>query len=152
MNEEQKEAIRDFFKSTEVLKNTGVIRSSSYTGDIAEFICADKLSITLAESQREKGLDGVDSAGRKVQIKYHGGKSGTNIIMNSYSEGDFDDLVVVLGPESRIRPESLPPNTFVIYKIENYFEKDIVNIARNVLDEQAVLLFQLDEHMEIDVQ
>lgn len=148
MNENQKQAIKNFFKSTKILKELNVIRSSTYTGDIAEFVCAEKLNITLSESQRQSGLDGTDSTGREVQIKYHGGEVRNNIIMTSYSKGDFDDLVVVLAPNSSIRPEFCACNTFSIFKIEDYFDKNIGNIAKTVLKNQSKLIIELNEYME----
>lgn len=139
MNDDQRKAIHQFFEATKKLKETGVIRSSTYTGDIAEFMCAKELGITLSDSQREPGLDGYDNQNRKVQIKYHGAKVGTNINMSKYVSGDFDDLVVVLSPESNIRPIKCTEGYFSVFKFENYFSSEINNIAKGILEDTDIV-------------
>lgn len=141
VNEEQKEAIIQFFVAVKKLKDTGVIRSSKYTGDIAEFLVAEMLEIELSDNQREPGYDGVDATNRKVQIKYHGGVSGNNIIIN---EGNFDDVIVVLAPDSKLRIEKCTPGCFSIFKLSDYSSG---NIAKESL-RNAELILELNGELK----
>lgn len=51
------------------LKHRGVVRSQNNpTGDYAEWLCADKLRLTL-EMNSAKGFDATDSQGIRYQIK-----------------------------------------------------------------------------------
>lgn len=52
MTREQRAAIQAFHASVESLRAAGVARSHRYLGDIAEFLCADKLQIDLAGNLR----------------------------------------------------------------------------------------------------
>ncbi|KAA9022307.1 hypothetical protein [Niallia endozanthoxylica] len=149
MNPEQREAIYEFFKVTKKLKDLDIVRSSSYLGNIAEFVCSNLYGITLSESQREESLDGVDINGIKVEIKSHDGESGNNIVMSKYKDGqNFKDLIVFLAPSSKIRPNNIPQNTFAIYRIRNYNVNTHGNIAKGVLGENGYD-FLLDEHLNI---
>ncbi|WP_427110198.1 hypothetical protein [Lysinibacillus xylanilyticus] len=154
MYENQKMDIINFYRATQALKDSNVIRSSKYTGDIAEFLCSHWLGIKLESSQNRKGFDGIDpsSNNSKVQIKYHGAETGTNIDMRSYKEGDFDDLYVVLSPNSTIRPDICSSNTFAFFKIKDFFTenkngKKIDYIATGEL-KKAKLMLELDEKLE----
>lgn len=143
MSEEQKEAIIQFFKAVKKLKDTGVIRSSKYTGDIAEFLVAKMFEIELSDNQREPGYDGLEATGRKVQIKYHGGVSGNNIIINE-NKSDFDDVIVVLAPDSRLRIDKCTPGCFSIFKFTDYCGG---NIAKGSL-KNAELILELSEELK----
>jgi len=149
MKLDQKSAIKDFFKAANSLKSLRIIRSTSYVGNIAEFVCANLYNVKLSDSQREEGLDGVDSKGRNIEIKFHNGVSGTNIIMSKYSDfQNFDDLIIMLGPLSKIRPYNLPKKTYVTYKIKEYSYKKHGNIAKTLLTETGYD-FLLDEVLEV---
>lgn len=139
INQDQRKAIQEFFKSTLKLKETGVIRSSQYVGNVAEFICSHLYGVKLSKSQREEGLDGIDKKGRKVEIKYHGAPVGTNIVMSKYKERhDFQDLIVILGPDSNLRPKDTQDNTFLVYRIDEYVYNKHGNIAKSILEQVGV--------------
>ncbi|WP_230432166.1 hypothetical protein [Plesiomonas shigelloides] len=108
-----KKAITDFFTSVEKLKDLGVIRSDKYLGDLGEYISKHFYAIELAQSGRQEGYDGTD-AGGLVQVKYHGSSTRTNIDLGNPSE--YDNLLVVLGPNSFLRD---PGNAgdFLIYRM-----------------------------------
>lgn len=112
MTEEQNQAIGSFFQVVEELKRLGVIRTDRYLGDIAEFICSDELAVALADNTREPGHDGLIE-GQKVQVKYHGGKATT---VTCGDPSAYDELLVVLGPDSVIRPDH-DRRQFMIYRI-----------------------------------
>ncbi|WGT37317.1 hypothetical protein QH639_15875 [Lysinibacillus sp. 1 U-2021] len=147
MNAKQRKAITDFFKTSKVLKELGVIRSTSYTGNIAEFICASEFNIRLSDSQREIGLDGTDSDNRNIEIKYHNGEKGTNIIMGKYKDHqNFQDLIVILGPDSCLRAHYVDEELFEIYRINDYKFEEGKNIGKGVLE--GKLKFLLDSNLE----
>lgn len=144
MSDDQKEAIKNFFKAAEELENLGIVRSSSYTGNIAEFICAELFDITLSSSQRERGLDGKDSKGRLVEIKYHNASAGTNIVMEKYKEDqNFQELIVILGPNSSLRSESLGEPTFEVYRINHYIYFKHEYITKDILSGNLKCLLNL---------
>lgn len=100
MNARQKLAISCFIEATRELRESGVIRSHRYLGDLGEFLCADTFGIDLAKNLREVGHDGLRKS-LKVQIKYNGG-SKTNIDLGDPNE--YDEVYVILGKESAARP------------------------------------------------
>ncbi|MGO3006032.1 MAG: DUF6998 domain-containing protein [Lactococcus cremoris] len=104
MNMKEKEAIQGFFSAIEKLKECNIIRSETYLGDIAEFIVKDTKGVDLALSLRQKGYDGIYKKNKRVQVKSHFGKSGTNIIFKyDKAKNEFDDLIVILGPYSNLK-------------------------------------------------
>ena len=112
MNPRQRLAIIDFKASIKELKDSGVIRSHRYLGDLAEFICADALSIDLATNLRQTGHDGMRS-NLRAQIKYGGGTK-TNVDL-----GDpvtYEEVYVVLGKDSVVRSHPHDAD-FLIYKL-----------------------------------
>lgn len=148
MNKEQKLAIKNFFEAAKVLKDSNVIRSSSYVGNIAEFICANLFEITLSGSQREEGLDGVDLEERRIEIKYHNGEKGNNILVGKYKENqNFEDLIVILGPSSKLRVEELDKELFEVYRINDFKYKEGTNIAKRNL--QGKLKYLLNSNLDI---
>jgi hypothetical protein len=112
MTEEQTTAIEAFFSAADTLKLLGIIRSDKYLGDIAEFIAASQLGMSMASSGREPGHDG-HIEGRKVQVKFNG---GTSITIDCGNPDSYEELIVILGPKSVMRsPDLLEP--YVIYRI-----------------------------------
>lgn len=112
MDKRQCEALTNFASAIKELKDSGVIRSHRYLGDIAEFMCADAYKIDLATNLREAGHDGVRDDLR-VQIKYAGG-SKTNVDFGDPSK--YDEVYVVLGKESQVRGHQHVAD-FLIYKM-----------------------------------
>ncbi|WP_305368857.1 DUF6998 domain-containing protein [Photobacterium leiognathi] len=112
MKDSEKLAIKDFFEIVTKLKQLNVIRSDKYLGDIAEFITAYFYNIELSESGREPGHDGINEDG-KVQIKYHGSITRTNI--NLGNPDMYETLLVVLGPNSLLRSNEYKDD-FLLYR------------------------------------
>jgi hypothetical protein len=113
MNTNVKQAIAEFFNSVEQLKKLGVIRSDKYLGDLGEYICKHFYDIELAKSGRQEGHDGTDPEGL-VQVKYHGSATRTNIDLGDPDE--YKNLLVVLGPNSRLRNRETSGD-FLVYRI-----------------------------------
>lgn len=114
MTGRQQKAIKAFFKAVEELKSSGVARSDRYLGDIGEFICKKCLRLKLAKSARQIGHDG-EIDGKKVQVKYHGGKSAT---VNCGNPSAYSLLLVVLGPNSVLRQKNAT-GTFLVYQFSS---------------------------------
>lgn len=104
MKDNEKEAIQCFFNAVEKLKECKIIRSETYLGNIAEFIVKDTNGVDLALSLRQEAYDGIYKTNKKVQVKSHFGKYGTNILFKyDKNEVNFDDLIVILGPHSNLK-------------------------------------------------
>lgn len=127
MNTEIKDAIKEFYDSVEKLKSLGIIRSDKYLGDIAEYISSYFYEIELAESGRQPGHDGSDNEGR-VQIKYHGSPTRTNIDLGKPDE--YENLLVVLGPNSLLRSPKYSGD-FLLYRISAADVKAHRNVLSN---------------------
>lgn len=115
MEESRIAAISAFFNAASALRDIGVIRSDKYLGDIAEYICQHFYNIELAVSGRQPGYDGINHSGR-VQVKYHGSLTRTNIDLGNPDE--YDTLLVVLGPNSLLR-QSKYTDDFLIYQMSS---------------------------------
>lgn len=113
MTTDQESALAAFFKAVDRLEEVGVIRSSRYLGDIGEFLCADALGTVLAEQLRLPGHDGVHD-NKRVQIKFNNSPTGTNINVGNPEE--YDELVVVIGPRSKLRESEHQPGEFRFYR------------------------------------
>jgi hypothetical protein len=111
---EQLSAIRKFFDAVRKLRDVNVIRSHRFLGDLGEFVCACTFEIALSRNQREQGLDGYRGT-KRVQVKYHGGKSTTAGLGNPKT---YDEVYLVLGPESVLR-EKGDSKDFLVYKFSS---------------------------------
>jgi hypothetical protein len=109
--------IIDFFNAVGKLKAKKIIRSDKYLGDIGEYICSKLYGIELNDSGREKGFDGTLN-NKKYEIKFHNSKKRTNIYLGTPQI--YQVLLVVLGPESMLRPTH-EKDTFLIYKLTNTY-------------------------------
>jgi len=92
------------------LRDEGIVRSHRYLGDLGEFLCADAFGIDLARNLRQVGHDG-QREDLRAQIKYHGGKTTT---VNLGDPDRYDEVFVVLGPDSVLRPDG-HPEEFLVY-------------------------------------
>ena len=121
MNKNKIDAIHNFFSSVEKLQELGIIKSSKYLGDIGEFLASNKLDLTLVESQRQENYDAIKD-NQKYQIKFHNANVGTNI--NVGDPNYYDYLVVVIGPNSKIRENDHCNTEFRLYK---FASKDVMD-------------------------
>lgn len=119
ITDEQMVAIGEFFAAADRLKTLEIIRSDRYLGDIAEFIAKTQLGMRMAASCREPGHDGhID--GKKVQVKFIG---GTSITIDVGNPNNYDELIVILGPNSVMRAPDLS-EPYVIYRIPSEIVKE----------------------------
>lgn len=101
MTDDQRSALREFFKSTEKLKELGIIRSSRYLGDIGEFICKEEFDVVLEDDLRAEGHDARDGDGHRVQVKFSNSKKSNNI--NVGNPNKYDKLIVIIGFNSKLK-------------------------------------------------
>lgn len=153
MENEQIGALNEFLGAVKKLRDCGVIRSEKYLGDIAEFIVQEKFSVKLCKNQRENGYDGLDTKNKKVQIKSHNAPIGTNIQIGAVGEGKkrkYDDLYIVLGPESCLKQCSRA--VYEVYVFNDYKqeysknEEEIVSFGQKRLHRGKVIY--LDKFLE----
>lgn len=112
VSEEEAKAIGEFYAAVDRLKSLQIVRSDKYLGDIAEFLARSELGMTMAESQRQVGYDGHIGE-KKLQVKYSGGTSTT---VDAGDPSAYDDLVIILGPHSVLRPEKIS-EPYIYYRI-----------------------------------
>lgn len=116
MTPDQESALAAFFKAVDRLEEVGVIRSSRFLGDIGEFLCADAFGTVLVEELRLPGHDGVHDE-KRVQIKFNNSPTGNNI--NVGNPEKYDELVVVIGPRSKLRESEHQPGEFRFYRFSS---------------------------------
>lgn len=113
MTPAQQDAIANFFEAVTVLEKLEIIRSSRFLGDIGEFLCKTAFGVTLSDQLRQTGHDGTDENGR-VQIKFNNSTKGNNISVGDPKE--YEALVVVIGPNSKLREKDHGPHEFRLYR------------------------------------
>jgi hypothetical protein len=126
MSPSQVASINQFMRSVAVLREQGIVRSHRYLGDLGEFLCADAFGIDLATNLRQVGHDGLRDQLR-AQIKYHGGKSTT---VDLGDPAHYDEVYVVLGPDSMIRPDGYAEE-FLIYQLSASQVREFASEAVN---------------------
>ena len=110
MDVEVKKALSQFFAAQKKLNQLGVIRSRDYVGDIARYLCAATYGLELVE--RAAGYDGI-IADSRVQVGVNNCPTGHPVRLGRSAE--WDEALVVLGPNSWLRPESVPGD-FIFYR------------------------------------
>ena len=94
------------------MQDAKIVRSDKLLGDIGEWLCVQNYGLVLEKSGRHPGYDGKIGKTR-VQVKVHNSPTGTNL--NVGSPDKYDELIVILGPRSRLRVD---PNAsaFHVYR------------------------------------
>lgn len=113
MTPEQESAIAAFFESVARLEELEIIRSSRFLGDIGEFMCSKAFGTELSPQLRQRGHDGMSGKDR-VQIKFNNSTKGNNI--NVGNPAEYEILVVVIGPNSKLREKDHGPSEFRLYR------------------------------------
>lgn len=116
MTLDQESAIAQFFIAVDRLEQLGVIRSSRFLGDIGEFLCSDTFGTVLVDELRLPGHDGIHN-GKRVQVKFNNSPTCNNI--NVGNPDKYEELVVVLGPKSRLREAEHRDGEFQFYRFSN---------------------------------
>jgi len=115
MNQETASALGDFFSAQKKLNELGIIHSRDYIGDVARFLCREVYDLEPSKA-RQFDHDGTigDS---KIRVAVNNCPVGTKVFLPEPHE--FDELIVVLGPNCKLRPARLEGD-FLFYR----FSKD----------------------------
>lgn len=93
--------LSDFFSVVQNLRQTNVLRSDRYLGDIGEFIASTIFDVELSINQREETIDG-EINGNTVQVKFNSSPTKTNI--NVGRARDYDLMILILSSSSKHFP------------------------------------------------
>jgi len=112
MTDSERQLIREFFTCAAKLLDAEIVRSDTLLGDIGEWLCVKKYGLILADSGRNPGFDGhID--GKKAQVKVHNSPKGNNLSVGNPEK--YDELIVIIGPRSKLRNENFN-NSFHVYR------------------------------------
>jgi len=89
MDDEKSKIFRNMIKAMAEFRNT--FSRDIDTSFAAELYAAEQLGLTLNPSSKTKGFDGIDTNGKRYQIKYRAA-STQNVDINNF---DFDYIVLV---------------------------------------------------------
>jgi len=117
MDQVKKDAIRIFFDTVQKLKDEEIIRSSKYSGDIAEYICAELYGLTLSTSQREIGFDAIDADNIRYQIKLNNSSKNNNQTIGDTTA--YDNLLLVVTSDSLLFDSRYENAFMLIYNIHS---------------------------------
>lgn len=112
MDQETKRALRGFLLAQAKLAQLGVIHSRDYIGDIARYLCAVVYGFESRRSKQSAGYDGTIGTA-KTRVQVNNCPTGTKVRLTEPLE--FEQLVVVLGPNSSLRPDGVE-DAFVLYR------------------------------------
>ena len=126
-----KNSIKTFFSSVSILSDNGIIRSSKYSADIAEFICSKFYNLELCTSQREIGYDAIDIDKRKVQIKINNSSKKTNQSIGNKTQ--YDDLYLLITSNSLLFNRTFDQAFLLLYKIPSSSIVDEKYIAKTFI-------------------
>lgn len=155
LEEDTTESLKNFFNITNVLTEQRIIRSSKYSADIAEYICAKLFELELCESQREVGYDALDLQGNKVQIKINNSMRKTNQDIGNKAAYDYLYLVVTVNSlmfNSQFRDAFM--NIYIIpseeIAVERYIAKSFIKNLSPALvlnDKFEILKLHTERHV-----
>jgi hypothetical protein len=114
MDENVRSALKSFFTAQGKLHELGVIGSKHYIDDIAVYLGSEVYGMEPVEKgQKSLGYEGLigDS---KVAVRLTNCPTGTPIRVPAPVA--FDELIVVLGPNSWMRPEGID-GEFICYRL-----------------------------------
>jgi hypothetical protein len=112
VNQATVQALQQFFSAQMKLAQLGVIRSRDYIGDIARYLCNVVYDFQPRKSRQPAGYDGIIGTA-KTRVQVNNCPTGTKVRVAEPLE--FDQLVVVLGPNSALRPPDVR-DAFLFYR------------------------------------
>jgi hypothetical protein len=114
MDEKVKSALRDFFAAQGKLHEFGVIGSKHYIDDIAVYLCSIIYGLDpVGKKGKDPGYEGLIGASR-VAVRLTNCPTGTPVRIAAPVA--FDELIIVLGPNSWMRPEGIDAE-FICYRL-----------------------------------
>jgi len=115
MEQETKEALQQYFSVAKKLNQLGIIQSRDYIGDISKHLCKVMYDLELpkrGQQARQARYDGMIGTS-KIQVRINNCPIGTPVRLDESME--YDEVIVVLGPNCRLRPENIQ-NDFIFYR------------------------------------
>jgi hypothetical protein len=112
MEHEVADSLKRFFSVQKDLSELGVIRSRDYIGDIGRYVCTLAYGLKIPRSRQPAGYDGKIGKSR-VAVRFNNCPVGSPVRLAWPL--DFDELIVVLGPNCRLRPEGVASD-FIFYR------------------------------------
>ena len=112
MEREVAESLKQFFSVQRDLSELGVIKSRDYLGDIGRYLCTLAYGLTIPKSRKPTGYDGRIGKSR-VAVRFNNCPAGNSVRLSE--PFDFDELVVILGPNCLLRPEGVASD-FIFYR------------------------------------
>jgi hypothetical protein len=114
MDDKIKLALRDFFAAQGKLHEFGVIGSKHYIDDIAVYLCSRIYGMEpVGKKGKDIGYEGLIGTSR-VAVRLTNCPTGTPVRIAAPVA--FDELIVVLGPNSWMRPEGID-GEFIFYRL-----------------------------------
>jgi len=112
MEREVADSLKRFFSAQEGLSELGIIRSRDYIGDIGRYVCTLVYGLKVPKGRKPTGYDGKIGKSR-VAVRLNNCPVGNPVRLTEPL--DFDELIVVLGPNCLLRPEGVASD-FVFYR------------------------------------
>lgn len=138
--------IGEFFAATAKLMDKAIVRSDKILGDIGEWICVEHYGLVLESSGRHPGYDGKIGDSR-VQVKAHNSPEGTNLSVGDPNK--YDELVIILGPRSRLRVSS-DTSAFHVYRFSSDEVCNLMSRKSGFYCAKGVLNSASPEYIEIE--
>jgi hypothetical protein len=115
MDEKVKSALKSFFAAQGKLHEFGVIGSKHYIDDIAVYLCTEVYGLEpVGKGNKGLGYEGLIGSSR-VAVRLTNCPTDTPVRIPA--PVTFDELIVVLGPKSWMRPEGIDAE-FIFYRLE----------------------------------
>ena len=112
MEQELAESLKQFFSVQGDLSELGVIKSRDYLGDIGRYVCTLAYGLKVPKGKRPTGYDGKIGRSR-VAVRLNNCPVGNPVRLSE--PFDFDELIVVLGPNCLLRPAGVASD-FIFYR------------------------------------
>ena len=112
MEREIADSLKRFFSAQKDLSELGVIKSRDYLGDIGRYVCTLAYGLKVPKGRKPTGYDGKIGKSR-VTVRLNNCPVGTPVSLTE--PFDFDELIVVLGPNCLLRPEGVASD-FIFYR------------------------------------
>jgi hypothetical protein len=114
MNEKVRSALKSFFTAQGKLHELGVIGSKHYIDDIGVYLCTELYDLEpVGKGKKGLGYEGLIGTS-KVAVRLTNCPTGTPVRIAAPVA--FDELIVVLGPKSWMRPEGIDAE-FIFYRM-----------------------------------
>jgi hypothetical protein len=106
------DSLKQFFSAQKSLGELGVIKSRDYLGDIGRYVCTLVYGLKVPKVRGRLGYDGKIGRSR-VAVRLNNCPVGNPVRLAE--PFDFDELIVVLGPNCLLRPEGVASD-FIFYR------------------------------------